>query len=86
MKYVQALFAVIVFWVLATLTVYLLKDWGPIEAIFKYTGQGAYIAAGGIFAVFIIVFLLLVYAFLKLIGQKGIAGTFRSAFRSVTGF
>jgi hypothetical protein len=67
MKLVKAVITLVVLWALAILTVYLLKGWGPVEGLVKYTGQGAYLTAGGLLAGVVIMLLVLMYILGKIL-------------------
>lgn len=71
MKLLRALSTLIVLWALSVLTVYILKGWGPIAALFKYTGQGTYLQAGGLLAAVVVMLLVLLYVFGKIAELAG---------------
>lgn len=73
MKLVQVLVALVVLWALALLTVFILKDWGPVQAVFEYAGNGAVLKAGSFLGALVLLLLVGVYVLGKIAEVVGLA-------------
>jgi hypothetical protein len=73
MKVLQVLVAVIVLWALSLATVWLLKDWGPVEAVFEYAGNNAVLKAGSYLGAIVVLLLVLAYVFGKIAEAVGLS-------------
>lgn len=71
MRLIQGLLAVVVLWLLSMVTLWVLRDWGPIEAVFRYAGDNAIMETGSFLAALIIMILVLTYAFGRIMSAIG---------------
>lgn len=63
MKLAKVFATVLMIWGISLLTVFILKGWGPVDAVFQYTGGNAVLKAGSFLGAVIVISLVLLYIF-----------------------
>jgi len=75
----QTLLILLTIWGLSILTVYILKDWGPMQAFFSHEHGGTVLQASGFLAAVIIVILVLTYVVSKILSKLPLGTAVRTA-------
>ena len=82
-RVLQALLIVVVIWALSLLTVYILKGWGPVEALINQSHGGTVWQASGFLAAVLILILVLTYAVTKILSKLPVGAAVRGAVTTI---
>ncbi len=82
-RLLQALLALVTIWALSIATIFVLKSWGPIQALFKETHNGTYLEASGYLAALIILVLVFMYVLVKILASLPLPAPARAALTTI---